>query len=215
MTFMIIIILKTSNQNSVLLKKIINLFNKILIRWFQPSILAPTLMGAHIAYLMMSKEPIEKSVTNNFIYLFSSGATLGMQLWKSFIAPTSFKVLPRHMHSLNQSQLFPKHFFLTTLFSYGSLMAYLKMNPFHLWTHNETKYLGGILFAAFGLNALNGAFFGPKSVEYNMREHQIEKLAGEGITTVGSLPKGNSLESNPVKLILDFLISLKLLIFSL
>lgn len=97
-------------------------------------------MSAKIGYLLWTKQPIERTFQTNFIYLFSSSANLGMQLWKTFIAPTSLSVLPRHMHGLNQSHLFPKYFFLSTLFSFGSLASFLKMYPMDGWKE-ETQTL--------------------------------------------------------------------------
>ena len=48
------------------------------------------------------------------------------------------KLIPRHQFGLVQSHLFPKYLFLTSLFSFGSLLAFLKNNPMGSWNNDMT-----------------------------------------------------------------------------
>ena len=92
-------------------------------------------MGAKIIWLLTKQEvPKQMCACNNMMYLLSAGANLGIQFWISFVSPTTFSVIPRHEFGQVQAHLFPKYFFLTTLFSFGSLSAFLKQNPLSVWT---------------------------------------------------------------------------------
>ena len=107
------------------------MFNK---RWLQPRYVGPALMGASVVYLMVDGSVNGKECRcDKMLYVLSAGASLGVQLWISFISPTTFWVLPRHQFGKLQAHMFPKYFFLTTLYSYGSLVSFLRMNPIKGW----------------------------------------------------------------------------------
>jgi hypothetical protein len=115
------------------------------------------------------------------------------------------RLLPRHQFGLVQSHLFPKFFFLTTLFNFGSLSVFLKANPLP-WSDAKLP-LALTLTSSFILNVVNFTCFNPNAIKYNLKMHEIEKNAGEGLTTVGKLQVDTQCENNPVRLIyINFLI---------
>jgi hypothetical protein len=109
------------------------------------------------------------------------------------------KVLPRHQFSLVQSHLYPKFFFLTTLFNFGSLSVFLKANPLP-WSDAKLP-LALTLTSSFILNVINFTCFNPNAIKYNLKMHEIEKNTGDGLTTVGKLHVDSQCEKNPVMLI--------------
>ena len=109
------------------------------------------------------------------------------------------RLLPRHQFGLVQSHLFPKFFFLTTLFNFGSLSVFLKANPLP-WSDAKLP-LALTLTSSFILNVVNFTCFNPNAIKYNLKMHEIEKNAGEGLTTVGKLQVDTQCENNPVRLI--------------
>ena len=116
-------------------------------RWLHPRYVGPTLMASVLGYQMITKQKVNLPL-NNFIYVFSAGASLGIHLWKSFVDPISFDLIPRHQFGLIQSHLFPRYFFLTTLFSFESLTSFLNLYPISEWK-GETCTLVSIKFNFF------------------------------------------------------------------
>lgn len=57
---------------------------------------------------------------------------------------------------------------------------------------------GSLLLGSFLLSVVNFTCFNIGSIKYNLKMHQIEKSAGEGITTVGKLMQESKVEQNPV-----------------
>lgn len=55
------------------------------------------------------------------------------------------------------------------------------------------------MLGSFVLNALNLTCFGVNAIKYNLKMHEIEKAAGEGVDVVGPLPESSQLHQNPVK----------------
>ena len=151
-------------------------------------------LGADL--LWQSSKPVI-SERNNFLFLTSTGITLGLQLWVTFFSGmTMIRILPRHEFTRVQSQLFPKYFFLTTLMSFLSFSTFVKMNPTSTWS-NETLYLGLLIGGSFLLNLVNHAFLSIPTIKYNIEMHVIEKKNGLGEGVVGKLPSGTSLDNNP------------------
>ena len=60
------------------------------------------------------------------------------------------------------------------------------------------KKAASLLGGSFLLSACNLTLFGRMSIRYNMQMHQIEKNAGEGLTTIGKLIQRNKLENDDV-----------------
>ena len=55
-------------------------------RWLQPRYVGPSLMGAHLAYLMIIGHGGQKDCAcDKMMYVLSAGASLGLQLWTSFV----------------------------------------------------------------------------------------------------------------------------------
>ncbi len=54
------------------------------------------------------------------------------------------------------------------------------------------------MVASFVLNVLNTTCFNVGSIKYNRKMHEIEANAGEGVQTVGPLPKDSPVESDLV-----------------
>jgi hypothetical protein len=132
------------------------------------------------------------------------------------------RLLPRHQFGLVQRHLFPKYFFLTTAFSFGSLSTYLGYKPVSTWKDESLilvinfindpnfdmsyhyHYLsferkkGGLMATSFLLSSFNFTCFNVNSSKYNSKMHEIEKQAGEGITTIGKLMQESKVESDPV-----------------
>ena len=61
---------------------------------------------------------------------------------------------------------------------------------------------------SFLLSAFNFTCFNVNSIKYNAKMHEIEKQAGEGITTIGKMMQESKVESDPV---IDLLFLLLLL----
>lgn len=117
---------------------------------------------------------------------------------------TMIRLLPRHQFGVVQSNLFPKYFLLTSTFSFGSLYSFLKVNPVS-GLSGFKKNLGCLLGASFVLNVINLVWFNKKTIDYNLKMHQIEKNAGVGITIIGQLKQQSKIESDPV----SFLVKVK------
>lgn len=109
------------------------------------------------------------------------------------------RLLPRHQFGIVQSNLFPKFFFLTSTFSFCSLFSYLKVNPVSAWNGHK-NYLGWLLGGSFALNIINLVWFNKKTIDYNLKMHQIEKNSGVGITIIGQLKQQSKVESDPVRI---------------
>jgi len=169
-------------------------------KWLQPVYVSSALMASHVGFQMIyssTKCAVLPSNLYNFVFLFSTGANVGIQLWVSFLnGMTMIRLLPRHQFGLVQSHLFPKYFFLTTLFSFGSLSTFLGYNPIQGWK-GDTLTIGSLLLGSFLLSVVNFTCFNIGSIKYNLKMHQIEKSAGEGITTVGKLMQESKVEQNP------------------
>ena len=107
------------------------------------------------------------------------------------------KILPRHQFGAVQASLFPKYFFLSSLCSFGSLYTFLRVNPVSSWK-DETLVLGSLLTGSMAFNLVNFVWLNLKTIGFNLRMHQIEKNAGEGVTIIGQLKHQNKVESDPV-----------------
>lgn len=167
-------------------------------KWLQPRYVSSALMVSSVAYSLSLKKVSDNATnfTTNFTFLFSTGATLGLQLWVLFInGLTMMRLLPRHQFGVVQSNLFPKFFFLTTLFNFGSLSVFLKSNPLP-WS-GDMLPLGACLASSFFLNVVNFTCFNPCAIKYNLKMHQIERNAGEGLTTIGKLMQNTQCENDP------------------
>lgn len=167
------------------------------LKWLQPRYLTSTLMASSLAYTVYMKpaQCLSERVAT-FVFLGASGATLGLQSWVFFVnGLTMMRLLPRHQFGLVQSHLFPKFFFLTSLFNYASLNVFLKANPLPL---SESKLpIAACLASSFFLNVLNMTCFSVHGVRYNLKMHEIERNTGEGLTTVGKLVQNAKCESDP------------------
>lgn len=169
-------------------------------KWLQPVFVSSALMASHIGIqlvLVDAKCAVVPTNSYNFFFLFSVAGNLGINLWVSFVQGlTMMRLLPRHQFGLVQSHLFPKYFFLTTAFSFGSLATYLGVKPYGTWK-GDSLVLGGLLATSFLLSALNFTCFSRNAIKYNLRMHQIEKNAGEGITTIGKLMQDSKVQNDP------------------
>jgi len=164
-------------------------------KWLHPRYVGPTIMASVLGYQMITNQKVTVPY-NNFIYVFSAGACLGIHLWKGFVDPIYFNLIPRHQFGLIQSYSFPRYFFYTTFFSFESLVTFLNLYPMSEWK-GETCTLGNLLTTAFVLNTLNLTCLGINTLKYNLKMHEIEKNAGEGIDTVGVLKPNSQLDMNP------------------
>lgn len=165
--------------------------------YLQPRYVMPTLMVSSLAYTAIMKPgKCCCPKMTNLIYNTCLAAPVGLQLWVYFNSGlTMMRVLPRHQFGLVQASLYPKFFFLSTLFNFGSLSIFMKHNPLP-WTESKLPY-GIALASSFVLNVLNYTCFNPNSIKYNQKMHEIERNAGEGSSTIGKLMKDNKCESDP------------------
>lgn len=166
-------------------------------KYLQPLYVAPALMVSSLAYTACAKpDYLFSERMANFVFSTATSATLGMQIWVFFVnGLTMMRYLPRHQFGLVQSHLFPKFFFMTTLFNFKSLTVFLKANPLP-WTEAK-RPMGIALASSFVLNVINYTCFNPNAIKYNRKMHEIEKNAGEGLTTVGKLQVDAQCENNP------------------
>ncbi len=96
---------------------------------------------ARNSFIQLCPEPY-----NKLTFLLCTGANLGIQLWITFVSGTTMmRVLPRHQNGLVQRHLFPKYFFLTSLFTFGSLSSYLNMKPSSSWTNDALTLVNTFL----------------------------------------------------------------------
>ncbi|CAF0711640.1 unnamed protein product [Brachionus calyciflorus] len=166
-------------------------------RLFRPIFLSSGLMAAAIGYQLWTDQNPRITKYSNLIFLYSAGANLGMQIWVSFISGmTMIRLLPRHQFGLVQANLFPKFFFLSSLFSYGSLSSFLTAYPVSTWK-SDNLLMGSLLVGSFVLSLANSVWLNIKTISFNQKMHQIEKNAGEGITIIGKLKHQNKVESDP------------------
>lgn len=168
-------------------------------KYLEPKYVASTLMAASIARNVLKNHgPVNSELAKclNFNFMACTGASLGIQLWVYFVNGfTMMKILPRHQFGQVQAQLYPKFFFLSSLFSFGSLTCFLKYNNLPLTA--SMKPLGICLATSFALNIINFTCFNPNAIKYNQKMHEIERNAGEGLTTVGKLMQDAQCESDP------------------
>ena len=112
-------------------------------RWLQPVYVSSALMTSYVALKLFTKKPVIEACPepyNTLTLLVCTGANLGLQLWITFMAgQTMIRILPRHQFGAVQRQLFPKYMFLTSLFSFGGLSAFLNMKPVNLWQNDTLK----------------------------------------------------------------------------
>jgi len=167
-------------------------------KYLRPAYVSSTIMISGIgAQLFLSKKSLPADRAFSFMFLTSTGANLGLQLWVSFISGmTMIRVLPRQEFGLVQSHLFPKYFFLSSMFSFTSLCAFLHTNPISTWK-NETLWLGSFLGVSFLLNVLNFSYLNIKTIEYGSRMREIEKLTGEELNVVGRIKNDSRIENDP------------------
>jgi len=165
-------------------------------KWLQPQYVISDLMLSSIVAKLAFPKVYEPCHCDNFVFLASTGAVLGLHIWITFVSGfTMLRVLPRHQFGAVQSKLFPKYFMLTSLFSFGSFSSFLKSNPLP-WTNNAFP-LGCLLAASFGLNIVNLTCFNVGTIKYNQEMHAIEKNAGEGVNTVGMLESTAQCQQTP------------------
>ncbi|RNA10896.1 transmembrane protein -like [Brachionus plicatilis] len=163
----------------------------------RPSFLWSATLVALLGSKLIDQKIQPSSSSNNLVFLFGLGSNLGMNIWISFFSGmTMIRLLPRHQFGIVQSNLFPKFFFLTSTFSFGSLYSYLKVNPISSWS-GDKSVLGCFLGGSFALNLINLVWFNKKTIDYNLQMHQIEKNAGVGITIIGQLKQQSKVESDP------------------
>lgn len=107
------------------------------------------------------------------------------------------RLLPRQQFGLVQSHLFPKYFFLSSLFSFTSFFTFLGMNPVNTWK-DDILILGYLIGGSFLLNLFNFSFIDVKTLEYSARMREIEKLTGEDLNVIGRLKSDSKIENDPV-----------------
>jgi hypothetical protein len=129
------------------------------------------------------------------------------------------RLLPRREFSLVQSHLFPKYFFLNSLFTYGSMLTFLKFNPIDTWK-NDILLLVGLVFtdlikidthfnsylkknpkgylfgSSFLIGIVNFTFFNIKTIQYSSQMREIEKVTGED-NVIGKLQSVSKIENDP------------------
>lgn len=165
-------------------------------KWVSPVYASAIGMFGYLAKNFNVSQSVKLTSRDSFVYLFCLSSTLGLQMWVTFVSGLTMKrILPRHQFGQVQSALFPRYFFLNTLYTFGSLAVFTKCYPISTWK-DEYSTMGLVLAGSFLLNALNSMFLSPKTVTYLNEMHEIEKRAGVGLTTVGKLIMESKLEND-------------------
>jgi len=125
------------------------------------------------------KNFIEAGFVPNLVFMFTSAANLGINIWVSFVAgPVMIRHIDRHTFLLVQSKLFPAYFFINGVLSSTQLGVILYSKPFFSGLSEAEHCSACVCGVSLLASILNGCFVGSKATEVFMKKMKMEKEEG-------------------------------------